>query len=214
MDQRQVRGYLLDIMTRLAHDPAAIEQARAAQKQEAANPRAVDADLAPIVVAAAARFGDEALQRQYLSIYQQRRAAAASPQEIGRYVNSFCRFQQAEMVERTFQWLDEDIFPFQDMLYVILPMLFQWSTRRAAWGWIKAHWALFEVAAGGVIPIVVQATGRLPGELRPDVEAFFAEHLHGEFQGSVAQALEQMTQSDDMEARTRDALVAWFSERR
>ncbi len=211
--QGQARAFLLDIMIRFAYDPAAIEQARAAQVREAADPRAVDANLAPVVVAAAAQFGDEELQRQYLAIYQQRRAEKASLQEIERYVNSFHRFQQSEMVERTFQWIDEDIFPFQDMLYVTVPMIFQWSTRRVAWEWIKSHWDLFDVSVGAVIPLIVQTIGWLPGELRSDVEAFFAGRLHGEFQSSVAQALEQMDQSAEVEARTRDDLLAWFTGR-
>jgi aminopeptidase N len=213
--QAQMRGFLLDIVTRFGHDPAAIQEARAAQAREAVDPLAVDANLAPIVVAAAAQFGDEALQRQYLAIYQQRRAAGVSPQQVGRYVSSFYRFQQPEMIERTFHWIDENVFPFQDTLYVIRPMIQQWSTRKAAWVWIKSHWGLFDGAAGGAVPflapLIVQATGNLPGELRPQVEAFYAEHLHGELQSSVAQALEQMAQSDEVEARTRDALVAWFT---
>jgi aminopeptidase N len=215
--QAQVRGLLLDIVIRFGHDPAAIQQARAAQAREATDPLAVDANLASIVVGAAAQFGDEALQRQYLAIYQQRRAAGASPQQVGRYVSSFYRFQHPEMIERTFQWMDEGVFPFQDMLFIIRPMIQQWGTRKAAWAWIKSHWDSFDGAVGGAVPfvtpLIVQATGNLPGELRPEVEAFFAEHLHGELQSSVAQALEEMTQSDEVEVRTRDALVAWFNGR-
>jgi aminopeptidase N len=178
----------------------------------------VDANLAPIVVGAAAQFGAEALQQQYLAIYQQRRVLGASPQQIGRYVSSFYRFQQPVMVERTFHWIDEGIFPLQEILLIISSMMNQWSTRKASWEWIKSHWALFDGSGGDAIPVVtpriVQATGSLPGELRQEVGAFYAEHLHGELRASVAQALEQMAQSEEVEARTRGDLIAWFSRQR
>jgi hypothetical protein len=82
----------------------------------------------------------------------------------------------------------------------------------------KSYWDLFAGSGGDAVPFVtprlVQATGSLPGELRQEVEAFYAERLHGELQASVAQALEQMAQSDEVEARTRGALIAWFSRQR
>ncbi|MGO8950534.1 MAG: M1 family metallopeptidase [Ktedonobacterales bacterium] len=212
--QAETRCLVLDAMTRYAHDASTIEHARAWAAREAEDPRAVDANLAPIFVRAAAEFGDDALQQRYLAIYQQRKAADASPQEIDRYVNSFSRFEQPEMVQRTFQWIGEGIFPFQSIVSIMGSMVLQPPTQMAAWGWVKSHWEYLEQVAGPLIPRLVQAMGELPAKLRPDIEAFFNEHLHGELQSSLAQALEQIEQTAELKARTRDDLLAWFMEHR
>jgi hypothetical protein len=197
-------------MIRYAHDPAAIEQARVAQARESEDPRASDGNLAPIVVGAAAQFGDDALQQRYLSIYQERKAADASPQEIERYVASFPRFDHPQMVQRTLEWIDAGIFPFQHIVTLMAMMIARRGTQRAMWSWIKAHWDFMERDAAPLLPRIVQATGQLPAELRPDLVAFYDEHLHGELQASVAQALEHIDQTTELNARTRDGLLAWF----
>jgi puromycin-sensitive aminopeptidase len=208
--QAQTRCFVIDAMIRYAHDPAAIEQARAAAARESEDPREVDANLAPIFVGAAAEFGDGALQQRYLGIYQRRKAADASPQEVERYVASFPRFDRPEMVQRTFEWIDAGIFPFQNILTMLAMMVAQRRTQVAAWTWIKSHWDFIEHDAASLLPYIVRATGQLPAELRPDLVAFYDEHLHGEFQASVAQALEQIDQTAEVNARTYDGLLAWF----
>jgi hypothetical protein len=114
------------------------------------------------------------------------------------------------MVQRTFAWIDAGIFPFQNMLTMLAMMVARRRTQVAGWNWIKSHWDFLERDAGPVLPYIVQGTGQLPAELRADVVAFYDEHLHGELQVSVAQALEQIDQTADLKARTRDDLLAWF----
>jgi puromycin-sensitive aminopeptidase len=208
--QAQTRSFVIDAMIRYAHDPAAIERARAAAVRESEDPRGVDANLAPIFVGAAAEFGDDALQQRYLGIYQQRKASDASPQEVERYVASFPRFDRPEMVQRTFEWIDEGIFPFQNILTILAMMVARRRTQVAAWNWIKSHWDFIENDAASLLPHLVQATGQLPAQLRPDLVAFYGEHLHGELQASVAQALEQIDQTAELKAKTHNDLLAWF----
>ncbi len=210
----QTRCLFVDAMIRYAHDPATIEKARAWAARESENPRAVDANLAPIFVGGAAQFGDAELQKRYVSIYQQRKAADASPQEITRYVNSFPRFEQPEMVQRILGWIDEGVFPFQSTIVIIRLMMSQPRTQRAAWEWITLHWEFLVEVAASLLPRIVQSTGQLPSDLRPDIEAFYDEHLHGELQASVAQVLEQIDQTAELRSTTRDGLLAWFVEKR
>ncbi len=208
--QGQTRALVIGAMTRYAHDANAIEHARSWAAREREHPKAVDANLAPVFVGAAAQFGDAALQDQYLAVYKQRMAAGVAPQEIERYVSSFSRFEQPALVARTFQWLDEGVFPFQSMVSILAPMLFQTQTQAATWEWTKAHWSYLEEVGRALIPFIVQFTGQLPASLRPDLVAFFDERLHGEFQSSVAQALEQIDQTEELKTRTRNDLLAWF----
>jgi hypothetical protein len=210
-EQAQTRCFVLDAMTRYSHDPAAIEQARVAQERESEDPRASDANLAPIFIGAAAQFGDDALQQRYLRIYQERKAADASPQEIERYVGSFPRFDHPQMVQRTLEWIDAGIFPFQHIMTLVAMMTARRRTQVAVWSWIKTHWDFIEHDAAPLLPRIVQATGQLPAELRPDLVAFYDEHLHGELQASVAQALEHIDQTAELKARTHDGLLAWFN---
>lgn len=211
--QALVRCLVIDAMTRYAHDPAAVEQAQVWASRESEDPRAVDANLAPIFVGAAAQFGNDALQERYLAIYQQRTASAASPQEVARYVSSFPRFHQPEMVQHTFDWMSEGIFPFRDVSTMLSVLIGQSHTGRAAWDFMKSHWAYLEKVGGALIPRYVQDTGRLPADLRSDILEFYADHLHGELKSSVALALEQIDQRAELQARTQDGMLAWFSQR-
>jgi puromycin-sensitive aminopeptidase len=209
-NQTQARPYVVSAMTRYAHDASAIEQARQWAAREAADPTAVDANLASVFVGAAAQFGDAALYDRYIQIYQQRKAAGAPPQVTERYVASFPRFQQPELVARTLELLNGDLFPFQSMLGIMAPMLFQPATQVATWEWLKSRWSYLEEVGREILPFIVQFTGQLPGSLRADLVAFFAERLHGEYQASQAQALEQIDQTEELKTRTRPGLLAWF----
>jgi hypothetical protein len=114
------------------------------------------------------------------------------------------------MVQRTLEWIDAGIFPFQHVITLVAIMTARRRTQVAMWDWMKAHWDFLVHDAASLLPRIVQATGQLPAELRPDLVAFYDEHLHGELQASVAQALEQIDQTAELKARTRDGLLVWF----
>ncbi|HEV7127185.1 MAG TPA: M1 family metallopeptidase [Ktedonobacterales bacterium] len=207
----QLRARVLSAMTRYAHDPQAIEQARAGQEREAADPAAVDANLAPVFVAATAQFGDTATYERYLGIYQRRKAGGYTPQQVERYIDVFARFEQPDLATRTLELLLGDFFPFQGVLQVAGPMIAQPRTQVAAWETLKAFWPIIEERAPFVAPAVVEmSSGNLPPSLRADVVAFWAAHLHGEYVGPYARGLERMDQNAELRARTRDDLIAYF----
>ncbi|HEX6121734.1 MAG TPA: ERAP1-like C-terminal domain-containing protein, partial [Ktedonobacterales bacterium] len=202
---------VLAAMTAYAHDAGAIEQARAWQARDAADPGAVDPTLTPIFARATAQFGDAATYERFLSLYEQRKHGGATPQQMEYYAQALGRFPQAELEARTLALLQGDTFPFITMGGLLASLLTQPRTQVAAWEWIKANWAMIEERAPMFIPPLVQISGLLPIALRADVAAFWEAHLHGEFAGSVARALEQMEQHADFQARTRSDLLAYFA---
>jgi hypothetical protein len=70
---------------------------------------------------------------------------------------------------------------------------------------------MIETRAPMFIPPLIQISGALPISLRAEVAAFWEAHLHGEFAGPLARALEQMDQSADFQARTQGDLLAYFA---
>jgi puromycin-sensitive aminopeptidase len=209
-DTAQLRAHVLDAMTRYAHDPQAIEQARQWQEREAADPASVDPNLAPVFVGATAQFGDASTYERYMSIYQRRKEGGFTPQQVERYMGVFARFQQPELVARTFELLQSDFFSFQGLTQVAAAMLVEPRTQVAAWEFLKRFWPYIEQLAPAVMPFAVQLSGNLPVSLRADVVAFWDANLHGEFAGPYARALEQIDQNADIQARTKDDLIAYF----
>jgi aminopeptidase N len=204
---------VVDALTTLAHNPAALAEAQTWATREAADPASVDANLAPILVAATAQQGDAAVFERYVAIYQQRKAAGAAPQETDRYLHSFSKFEPPELTARTLDLLDTGIVPLEGMPTILGRMFERARMRRAAWEYVKAHWTLLETAVPAWIPGVVAITGQLPAVLRPDMVSFYEANLHGEARLSYAHALEELDQRTEFQARTRDDLLAWFHNR-
>ena len=92
----QQRISIVDAMLTLAEDAAAREQAEQWVEREAADPAAVDPNLAPLFISATARFGDAQRFRRYVDLYRQRREAGSAPQETERYLYSLVEFRPAE----------------------------------------------------------------------------------------------------------------------
>jgi puromycin-sensitive aminopeptidase len=209
-ERAQLRAYVVSAMTRFAHDPAAVEQARSWQAREAADPTSVDPNLAPVVVGAAAQFGDASTYDSYRAVYAQRKAGGFTPEQVERYTVVFARFQKPDLVARTFTLVEEDFFPFQSLTGIVATMLAEPPTQAAAWEFLKGYWPRILERAPFVAPFVVQFTGNLPASLRADVAAFWEANLHGEFAGPFARAMEQIDQSAEVQERTRADLLAYF----
>jgi puromycin-sensitive aminopeptidase len=209
----QLRAHVVGAMAEYAQDPAVIEQARAWEAREASDPAAVDPTVAPVYVGATAQFGDAATYERFFSLYQQRKQGGYTPQQTDYYALALARFQQPELVARTFTLLEEFTFPFVTMARLLLTFFSQPRTQMATWEWIKRNWAVIEERIPMAIHGIVEISGVLPISLRSDVAAFWEANLHGEYAGAVARALEQMDQRADFQARTQDELIAYFSSR-
>ena len=209
-DEAAARARVVAAMTRFAHDPNAIAQAREIAAREAEQPTSVDANLAPVVVGATAQFGDAATFDRFLAIYKQRVASGASPSEVNRYLGSFGQFQQPEIATRSLALLDDGTIQLQNWISVVVPLTVDPRTQTLGWEFLKAHWDYIAERAGFFVPPLVAFTGELSPTLRGDLTAFLDGHLHGEYAVPYARALERMDQRAELQARTRGELTAWF----
>jgi hypothetical protein len=204
---------MLGAMAAYAHDPQVIEQARIWQAREAVDPAAVDPTLAPVVVGATAQFGDATTYERFLEVYQQRKQGSYTPQQADYYALALARFQQSDLVARTLQLLEEFTFPFNTLGGMLFTLFTQPRTQVATWEWLKRNWANIEERAPMFVVPAVETSGTLPAALRADVAAFWEANLHGEYAGAVARALEQIDHNADVQTRTHDDLLAYFTSR-
>ena len=209
-NEEQSRVSVISAMTRFAQDPDTIVQAKQWAAREAENPNAVDANLAPVFVNSAARFGDASTFDRHVALYRQRKAAGGVPEQAERYLGTFPLFKQPELVARTLGLVDDGTVATENWGPLLGQMLVQRHAQDAAWQYVKAHWKDIEERLTFFVPVAVAYTGNLPISYKDDVTAFFTANLHGQFQNSLARAVAQMEQTAEVKARTRDELVAWF----
>jgi puromycin-sensitive aminopeptidase len=213
VETSRLRASTLGAMANEARDAEAIAQARVWQEREAANPAAVDPNLAPVAVGATARAGDAATYDRFLAIYKARKGGAFTPDQVERYAGTFAFFQPEELTQRTFDLMaqGEETFPFQTQLRLLVSLLMRPRTQAAAWSYIKEHWDFIMQRAPFLTPRIVELTGVLPESLRADVVAFWDAQLKGEYAGPYARALEHIDQNAELRARTRNDVLAYFT---
>jgi hypothetical protein len=207
----QQRVALIDVMATVAQDEEVLDQVTQQADREAENPVAVDPNLATVYINAAAQLADESRFEKNLSVYQQRRAAGATPQETNRYLYSFPRFRDPQLVARTLQLIEQQSVPQEAIGPLLRMMLRTRHTQTATWDYVKTHWQALHHIGSGWIGYLVEASGQLPASYRDDMVAFYDANLQGQAQMSYARALEAMDQMAEFKARTRDDLLGWFA---
>ena len=217
-DEPQARGQqriaVIDAMATLAHDPATRAEVTHWADREAADPTAVDANLATLFIGAAAQFGDADRFDRYLATYQARKAAGATPQETTRYLYSFPDFNDPVLQARALDLMHTQVLPQESIGPLLRIMMGKRHSQRAAWTYIQAAWPTLQAQftpwwAGKM----VELTGGLPATLRPEIETFYNTHFDGQAEKSYARALEALDQWAEFQARTRADLLAWFHAR-
>ncbi len=213
VETSRLRASTLSAMAVFARDPEAIAQARRLQEREAADPAAVDPNLAPVAISATASAGDAATYDRFLTLYQERKGGAFSPDQIERYAGAFALFEPDELTTRTTTLMGqgETVFPIQAQLQILVAMLSRPRTQRKAWDFIRSNWDFIQVRAPFLTPRLVEFTGALSESMRDEAVAFWDERLKGEYAGPYARALERIDQNAELRARTRGDLLAYFS---
>ena len=201
---------MINAMTTLAHDPEAIEQARQWTARESEEPAAVDPNLAPVFIRASAQFGDQETLEQFVSIFRERKASGATPQETDRYLNSLVFFRTPELIQQVLQMIEDDALPQESIGPTLRSMLQLRHSQIPAWEFIKSHWETIPSLGLTWVEGLVASAGNLPIERRADFVEFMDEHLEGRAQMTYSRALENMDQLAEFKERTRADLLNWF----
>ncbi|HEX9039177.1 MAG TPA: M1 family metallopeptidase [Ktedonobacterales bacterium] len=212
VETARLRAVTLNALARFARDPEAIAQARAFQEREERDPTSVDANLAPVAINAAARAGDAVDYDRFLALYQARKGGAFTPDQVERYAGTFALFEPADLTRRTLGLMeDEETFPFQEQIGLLVSLLTRRRTQRAGWDYITAHWGAIQQRAPFMTSRFVEFTGVLPASMRAEVVAFWDAQLNGEYGGAYARALEVMDQREELRMRVERDLLAYFT---
>ncbi|MEO6457463.1 MAG: M1 family metallopeptidase, partial [Chloroflexia bacterium] len=209
----QSRVALIDAMVTLAQDESAIKKATEWADKEAEDSKSVDGNLAGVFVGAAAQFGDKDRFKNYVKVYEDRRAAGVSPQETNRYLNSLSNFRKPELVKKVFKLLDDNVLPQESRGPILRTMLAETYSQEEAWDYLKRNWVSLRSLGDMWTNFLVESTGNLPASKRGDMVKFYDKTLDGVAEKSYARALEMLDQYEEFKTRTKADLVGWFKSR-
>ncbi|HTL63074.1 MAG TPA: M1 family metallopeptidase [Nitrospira sp.] len=168
---RQLRSELIGALGRLGNDAAT--QARAAELYAAArdNPRTVDPNLLPALVAILAFTGDAARYDEFDERFQ----TASTPQEERRYLFSLAMFRHEALLERTLAKTLDGRIRTQDAPFMVGAVMGNIYGREQGWRFVKNNWDVLDrrFPKQGLRRMCGGITGLAKPELERDVREFF-----------------------------------------
>ncbi len=208
----QRRAIAIFSLASVARDADAIAECERYAEQERADPRSIDPNLTGTFVGIAAKFGDAARYDAWESTYVARRKGAAAPQESLRYLYTFAAFRPEALTARTLAHLDDGFIPQEAVGSIVSQLLGHRHSQLAAWAYVKANWATLQKRVGDMgISRVVESVGRLPGDQRADIVAFFEANPPKGAERALARALESLDQREELLKRVTPGLVAYLA---
>jgi puromycin-sensitive aminopeptidase len=209
---RQLRGDLLRALGTLGNDRAV--QARAAELYATAlaDPRAVDANVLPALIAILAHSGDVKRYAEFVERFR----TAKTPQEEQRYLYALTGFRSRPLVEQTLQKTINGEIRTQDAPFVARSLLMNVDARELAWSFIKAHWDTMDrlYPKHGLRRMCEGVTGLVTRELELDVHAFFGARKIDLGGRTLEQYLEQLRIAVAMREREGAALTTHLTSSR
>src|SRR5262245_26611656 len=208
-DARLRRAALLGLVGGIAGDRAAIERAAALAERYLADRRAIDPNLADGAVALAARVGDAALQRRYVSAMRD----AETPQEARRFLLGLGAFRAPHLVERTLALTLGEAVPTQDVVPLLSRMFANPDAREATWRFIEGRWPRLRRRVPPLLAgRLVESTWRLlsPANSR-SVARFFAANPLPSGERTLRQALERFAWYRRFRRRAAADLARWLA---
>ncbi len=206
------RATVIGALGDTARLPDVLAEAERRQPAEQADAKAIEPNLAGLVVRLAARRGEAPRFDAYVETYKTRKALGAPPQESARYLYALTAFEAPDLVRRALDLVFKgDVVPQEQIGIVLQQMLGQRAAREATWQALKANWKALRERVGAMgISRLVRATAGLPASLRSDVAAFFAANPVDEAKRALAQALESLDLDEELRAREAGRLTEWL----
>jgi aminopeptidase N len=206
-----LRGNLIHILGVVGEDPETIRESTRVAEQYLKDPNSVDASMSKSVLVVAARYGDEALFEQYLSAMRQMHA----PEQFYNVEGALAEFRGPKFMERVLELSVSDEIRNQDAAQLIYRVISNADNQKAAWDWVKAHWAAVEkkttMSSG---PEIVSATRKFCSvEMRDDVQSFFSEHKVPASERALKQSKEDINSCIKKRPRLQGELAQWLQQR-
>jgi puromycin-sensitive aminopeptidase len=136
----ELRGQLIRALGGLGNDQATLHRAGTFIDELIAGAAPVPSDVAPAVVALAAKTGDVARYEKYLRA----KSEAATPPEQRRYLMALAQFIDPVIVQRTLQSTLTDTIRNQDGPLLLLSMMLNDHNATATWTFVQSNWAALE----------------------------------------------------------------------
>jgi puromycin-sensitive aminopeptidase len=206
------RAEVVSVLGNVARDANVLEQCERLAERERAQPSAVEANLAGVVVPLAALRGDAARLDAHVAVFLERQKQNAAPEAQQRYLGSLALFIAPGLCSRVLALCLDGTVPQEQLRAVVVPLLGRRETQRETWAFLQKHWAEIGPRVGAMgISRLVEATGALPPELHGEVEAFFTAHPVPEAKRALQKALEAMTLRRALMAREGARLHEWLA---
>ena len=206
---RQLRGDLLRALGTRGNDSAT--QARAAElyRTALADPRAVDPNVLPALIAILAWTGDAARYAEFVERFR----TAATPQEEQRYLYALTGFRARPLIEQTLAKTINGEIRTQDAPFVARSLLVSVDAREIAWEFIKAQWDTMDrrYPKHGLRRMCDGVTALATPELERDVHAFFGGRKIDLGGRTLEQYLEQLRIAVTLREREGEALGAYLA---
>ena len=186
----QLRGDLIGALGTLAEDPALQSEARRRYAQYEENPKAIDRNVVPALVATVAYTGGHSEYEAFRARYK----SAKTPQEEQRYLFALAGFRAPELLEKTLAMTLNGEARTQDGPYLMRALLLNTEGRERAWEFMKEHWdaMVVQYPDNAIVRMCEGITGLVTPALEADVQAFFAAHPVKQGKKTLEQHLEKL----------------------
>jgi aminopeptidase N len=209
-DRRQLRREAIANLAIVAQDPEALAKCRELVQQEIKAPGSVDAEILPVAVIAAARFGgDAALYDQYLAAMKQEK----QPERFYNFLYGLTFFRGPEFVKRSFELALGPEVRNQDATGFIEAEVGDPYNQKDAWNMLKADWPRLENKLSSYTrgEIVAVTSDFCDAAMRDDAKNFFStKNLPA--QRTFKQALEAADACIDVKQLQAPKLAQWLQQ--
>ena len=207
----QRRGLVIGALGGLARVPEVIREAERLAALELIDPRSIDPNLAGVLVALAAKFGDSARYEQWVQTFVARKQSGATPQEVSRYLHTLSAFRLPELTTRTLALIEQGAIPQEAIASVLSQLLMGRHGQETAWTYFKSNWGGLRDRVGDMgLSRVVEAVGRLRGTHREDIVHFFEKNPPAGAERALLRALERLDQSEQLRQRVTTELLSYL----
>ena len=177
--------------------------------QERIDPTAVDPNIASVVLAVSARFGDGPLYDAWYATYNARVASGGPPQDALRYLHTFSAFRGEALVERTLALIEDGTVPQESIGGVLGQLLGARHSQGPTWAHLKHRWSTLSNRVGDMgVSRVVESLGALKPSQRQELEDFFVTHPPRGAERALLRALEKIDQMGELADRVTPELIA------